>query len=127
METSQPPRRHVAILGASDNPDRYSHMLLRRLLAKGHAVYPVNPTLSTIDGLPVFKDVASLPPGVEVLTVYMNASRSEPLSDAILATGIPRVVFNPGAENQALQDRLEAKGAEVLEACSLVLLGMDRL
>lgn len=123
----QPPLRKVAILGASDKPDRYSHLLMCRLLAKGHEVYLVNPFLKTIEGKPVYKDVASLPPGLDVLTVYMNASRSEPLSEAIVASGIPKVVFNPGAENPALEHRLEAKGAQVLEACSLVLLGMDQL
>lgn len=127
MEPTKPPPRKVAILGASDKPDRYSHLLLRRLLAKGHAVYPVNPALSAIDGIPVYKDLASLPPGVEVLSVYMNAARSGPLSDAILASGIPKVVFNPGAENPALEGRLDAAGREAVEACSLVLLGMDRL
>ena len=127
MEPTKPQPRKVAILGASDKPDRYSHMLLRRLLDKGHEVYPVNPSLASIDGIPVYKDVASLPPGLDVLSIYMNASRSEPLSDAILATGIPKVVFNPGAENPALENRLEAAGQEAVEACSLVLLGMDQL
>lgn len=124
---SKSPRRKVAILGASDNPERYSNILFKRLLAKGHEVYPVHPTLDTLEGHKVWKDVQSLPPGVEVLSIYMRADRSEPLSDAILASGIPRVVFNPGAENPALEARLEAKGAEAMEACSLVLLGMDHL
>jgi predicted CoA-binding protein len=127
MSQAKPSRRKVAILGASDKPDRYSHMLLVRLRAKGHEVYPVNPSLSEIEGVKVYPDVASLPPGVDVLSVYMNASRSQPLSEAILATGIPKVVFNPGAENPALEERLKAKGAQPLEACSLVLLGMDQL
>jgi predicted CoA-binding protein len=120
-------RRKVAILGASDNPDRYSHLLMKRLLSKGHEVYPVNPFHSTIGGLPAFKDVPSLPPGIDVLSIYMNARRSDPLAEGILASGIPKVVFNPGAENPALESRLQAKGVDALEACSLVLLGMDQL
>ena len=127
MGQANPSRRKVAILGASDKEDRYSHMLLRRLRAKGHEVYPVNPFLSAIDGIRAYPDVASLPPGVDVLSVYMNARRSDPLAEGILASGIPKVVFNPGAENPDLAARLEAKGAETLEACSLVLLGMDQL
>lgn len=122
-----PPRRKVAILGASDKPDRYSYLLLRRLLAKGHDVYPVNPHLDSIDGVKVYKTVESLPPGLDVLTLYLNASRSAPLAGAILASGIPKVIFNPGAENPDLESRLESRGAQALEACSLVLLGMDQL
>ena len=117
----------VAILGASDKPDRYSNMLIKRLRAKGHSVYPVNPALKAIDGLPVVRSLAELPPGVEVLSVYMNASRSAELADAIVASRIPRVIFNPGAENPELERRLADSGVEVEEACSLVLSGLGHL
>ena len=127
MDSFKGIRRKIAILGASDKPGRYSHMLIRRLLDKGHQVFPVNPAFKAIDGIPVYPDLRSLPAGIEVLSIYMNAVRSDGLAEAILASGIPRVVFNPGAENPALQCRLAEKGAEVLEACSLVLSGMDQL
>ncbi|HLP40352.1 MAG TPA: CoA-binding protein [Fibrobacteria bacterium] len=120
-------QRKVAILGASDKPDRYAYVLMKRLLAQGHEVFPINPALESIEGHKVYPSVESLPPGVDVLTVYMNAGRSDSLADVILASGIPKVVFNPGAENPGLESRLEQKGAEAVEACSLVLLGMNRL
>ncbi len=117
----------VAVLGASDKPERYSNMLIKRLRGKGHEVFPVNPALPVIDGLPVFRKVEDLPAGVDVLSVYMNAQRSDAIADAILASGIPRVIFNPGAENEALAKRLQAKGIQVEEACSLVLSSLDQL
>jgi uncharacterized protein len=117
----------VAVLGASDNPDRYSHMLIKRLRGKGHQVFPINPGLASIGGLPVFRTLADLPEGVDVLSVYMNASRSDSLANAILDCGIPRVIFNPGAENDNLAQRLKDKGVEVEYACSLVLSSLDEL
>lgn len=117
----------VAILGASDKPDRYSHMLIKRLQGKGHTVYPVNPALKSIDGLPVYRSLAEVPPGADVLSVYMNAKRSSEIADAIVASGIPRVIFNPGAENPDLAGRLAAAGVEVEEACSLVLSGLGQI
>jgi uncharacterized protein len=117
----------VAILGASDKPDRYSNMLLKRLASKGHKLYPVNPALKTIDGIEVYPTLADLPPGIDVLTVYMNPMRSSALANAIEATGIPRVIFNPGAENEELSDRLTEAGVRVEEACSLVLSGLGHL
>jgi predicted CoA-binding protein len=120
-------KNKVAVLGASDKAERYSNLLIKRLRAKGHAVFPVNPALPAIDGLPVYRTLQDLPKGIDVLTVYMNAGRSDALAEAILASGIPRVIFNPGAENEGLAKRLRDKGFRVEEACSLVLSGIDRL
>jgi predicted CoA-binding protein len=120
-------RTKVAILGASNNSDRYSHMLLGRLRAKGHEVFPINPALKDIDGAAVYPNIEALPKGIDVLSVYMNAQRSDALAESLLASGIPKVIFNPGAENPDLQKRLEAKGIAVLEACSLVLSGIDQI
>lgn len=117
----------VAILGTSDKPDRYSNMLIKRLSAKGHTVYPINPALKAIDGLPVYRSLADVPAGAEVLSIYMNANRSSEIADAIVASGIPRVIFNPGAENPALAERLSAAGRDVEEACSLVLSGLGQI
>jgi uncharacterized protein len=117
----------VAVLGASVNPNRYSNMLIKRLLAKGHEVFPVNPAIQTIEGVRVYPNVESLPAGIDILSVYMRAERSDSLADSLLVCGIPKVIFNPGAENPAVQKRLEEKGVEVLEACSLVLSGLDQL
>jgi len=117
----------VAILGASDKPDRYSNMLIKRLRGKGHTVYPVNPALKAIDGLPVYRNLAEIPSGADVLSIYMNAKRSSEIADAIVRSGIPRVIFNPGAENPGLAERLAAAGVEVEDACSLVLSGLGQI
>lgn len=117
----------VAILGASNKPERYSNMLIKRLRGKGHQVFPINPAFKEIDGIPVYRSLAEIPSGIDVLSVYMNASRSDAIADAILASGIPRVIFNPGAENPRLAERLAAKGVQVEEACSLVLSGIGQL
>src|SRR3954470_22240064 len=93
----------IAVLGASVNPDRYSNLLIARLKGKGHEVFPINPAFKSIHGLPVYPTLEALPPGLDVLSIYMNAHRSDALADAIVACGIPKVIFNPGAENPELE------------------------
>ena len=45
--------KRVVVLGASNNPERYSNMAINRLLDNGHEVIPVHPTLERIGDLAV--------------------------------------------------------------------------
>jgi len=115
------PAQSVAVLGASDNPERYSHQAVLLLQEHGHRVLPVHPALETIAGLPVVKDLAALPP-VDTLTLYVGAARLPALTDEIIRLRPGRVIFNPGTESPELQAALTAAGIPWQEACTLVLL-----
>ncbi|HRX06926.1 MAG TPA: CoA-binding protein, partial [Kiritimatiellia bacterium] len=58
---------NVAILGASNKPERYSNQAVRLLAEKGHAVFPVHPALAEIDGHRVFKSLADIPEPVDTV------------------------------------------------------------
>lgn len=113
----------VAVIGASPKPERYSNRAIRLLREYGHAVLPVNPAQASIEGLPVTPSIAALPRGgVDTVTMYVSPAHSGDLLAPLLALAPRRVIFNPGAENPALEDGLRAAGIEVEEACTLVLL-----
>jgi uncharacterized protein len=112
----------VAILGASNKPDRYGYKALRRLLEYGHEVFPVHPTVDQIEGIPTYRSVDALPKGLDTLTVYVNSRVSSELAEKIVLLSPRRIIFNPGTENQELAKLLESKGIIVQEACTLVLL-----
>lgn len=116
----------VAILGASDKPDRYSYLALKELRDNGHTPLPVHPKLASIDGVPVQPSLDKLPKPIDTLTVYVSPDISNASEAQILNLRAKRVIFNPGTENPALEDKLRAQGAEVVEACTLVLLKTGR-
>jgi len=111
----------VAVLGASENPERYSHQAVLLLQAHGYRVLPVHPALREIAGLPVVASVAALPP-VDTLTLYIGAARLPAMAPEIVQAGPGRVIFNPGTESPELQAALDAAGIPWQEACTLVLL-----
>ena len=112
----------VAVLGASAKPQRYSNQAIRLLQAYGHTVLPVNPAQKIIEGLAVAATVDALPQTVDTVTMYVSPAHSTPLLAGLLALQPRRVIFNPGAENPALEKALAAAGIRVEEACTLVLL-----
>jgi len=113
---------NVAVLGASNKPDRYSFKAVRMLREKGHTPYPVHPVLAEVDGIPVWSSLEKIPEPIDTVTVYLSPRSQEAVAEALLNSGARRVIFNPGAENDELAGRLRQRGKEVLYACTLVLL-----
>ncbi len=114
---------NVAVLGASPKRDRYSNQAVRLLVEHGHDVVPVHPAHRSIEGLPAVARLDDLAPGsVDTVTMYVGSGRSASLGPALIRLAPRRVIFNPGAENPALEARLEEAGIEAVDACTLVLL-----
>ena len=113
---------NVAVVGASNKPERYSHQAVVLLAQKGHAVYPIHPALAEIDGHRVFKKLADVPVPVHTVTLYVSPALSGGLAGDLLAARPARVIFNPGTENPELEEKLAAAGIAVVQACTLVLL-----
>ncbi|MFA6506371.1 MAG: CoA-binding protein [Treponemataceae bacterium] len=123
MEASE---RVTAILGASDNPQRYAYKAMERLLEKGHRVVLVNPTLGPMKNLPVVKSLSEIAQPIDTVTVYLSAKRSTALAPDLLKLKPGRVVFNPGAENPELEKTLSGANIPWLHACTLVLLATGK-
>tara|TARA_Y100001970_G_C13942446_1_gene703900 strand:+ start:418 stop:786 length:369 start_codon:yes stop_codon:yes gene_type:complete len=115
-------KENVVILGASNNPNRYSHMALVQLLENGHNPILINPRLDSIDGFKCFPLLKNVEEEIDTLTIYVNPEISNSLSQEILALKVKRIIFNPGSENEALYEPLRKSGIEVIEACTLVML-----
>ena len=113
---------NVAILGASNKPERYSYQAVVLLAEKGHTVFPVHPAMAEIDGHATFKRLADIPSPRHTLTMYVSPAHSTGMADEIIAANPTRVLFNPGTENPALEEKLSGAGINVLRACTLVLL-----
>lgn len=114
-------KEKVAILGASKNPERYSYLALKMLQEYGHTVFPVNPGLNEIEGVPVTASLSDLK-GIDTVTLYMNPKNLEPHVDKIIKLKPRRVIFNPGTESREIESALQKAGIETLEACTLVML-----
>jgi hypothetical protein len=112
----------VVIVGASDNPERYSHRAQLLLKQHGHEVVPVHPKLAQIEGVPVVADLSAITGPVDTVTMYVGPAISAGLGDKLAALKPRRVIFNPGTENAVLEQQLSAAGIACEEACTLVLL-----
>ena len=114
--------KKTLVIGASQDPSRYSYLAINRLLTKGHEVVAIGNRGGSVQGIPIEK--ATVPPtDIDTITLYVNPQIQQQYYDYIFATKPKRVIFNPGTENEALESLLREKGIEATEACTLVMLG----
>ena len=113
---------NVAVLGASPKEERYSFKAVRMLKEYSYIPIPVHPAGHTVDGVSGLKSLSDINVEVDTLTVYVNSSISAQAYDEIIKLKPRRVIFNPGAENKELANKLNVNGIETIEACTLVML-----
>lgn len=87
--------RGVAVLGASSNPAKLSHGVLRNLITHGYPgpIYPVNPKGGEMLGLPVYPSVAEVPDPIDLAVIVLSAERTVEALAACGKRGIRAVVL----------------------------------
>ena len=111
----------VMVLGASDRPASYSHKAIQAVLANGHTVIPVNPKRKTVAGLECLPSPSAYSGHVDTVTVYVNPVNLRTILDEVLALRPGRVIFNPGTEDEQIEQLLSSGGIPVLRACTIVM------
>ena len=113
----------VAIVGASHKPERYSNQAIQKYRERGYTVWPVHPAGGVIDGLPVFRDLTTLPGRPDIVCMYVNPTAGLAMLEQIVACAPQVLWLNPGADGEPLASAARARGLKVMEACTLVVLG----
>ena len=117
----------VAILGASADRSKFGNKAVRAFLAKGYDVYPVNPKGGEVEGLPVYKSLAEIPADVKLdrISVYLPPAVGLKALPHIAARGCGELWLNPGTESDELVAAAEKQGLNVVQACSIVGIGVS--
>lgn len=118
MESSP---KKTLVIGASDNPARYSYLAINRLRAKGHPVVGIGIKKVKVSDVDIDTDKRPFK-DIDTVTLYLNPRRQMEYYDYILSLHPKRIIFNPGAENEELSELAKANGIQPQEACTLVLL-----
>jgi len=118
---------NVVVLGASNNPSRFSLLAIHNLLRAGHNVWPVGIKDIAIEGLDVITSHDPIDEHIDLITIYINSRHQPEWYDFILRTHPRKIIFNPGAENYELATMAQNFNIEVMEACTLVLISENDL
>jgi uncharacterized protein len=120
-ETLADPEATIAVVGATDNPQKYGSVIYKDLKRKGYRVYPVNPGRDTVDGDTAYATVADLPVAPDIIDLVVPAEVGVKVVRQALDVGYDRIWVQPGAESPELLRLLQESDAEyIADACIMV-------
>ncbi|WP_029430738.1 acetate--CoA ligase family protein [Blastococcus sp. URHD0036] len=118
----------VAIIGASTTPGKIGTRVVDNLLSNGYPgrVYPVNARGGEIAGLPVYRDIASLPEAPEVAYVLIPADAAVAAAQELAERGTAYIIVAAaGFAESGTEDgrRRELALREIAEATGTRIVG----
>jgi predicted CoA-binding protein len=116
-------KKYTLVLGASEKRERYSNKAIRMLLQNGHPIVAIGNKKGHVETIPIETEKIFWD-NIDTITLYLGILHQKEYYDYILNLKPKRIIFNPGTENDELQNLAEQNGIECLEACTLVLLSI---
>lgn len=108
--------RTIAMIGASDRPDRPSWGVMRFLQDHGYRVLPVNPQITGehVHGEYVWRDLSQIGEPIDVVDIFRNSAAAGEAVDQAIAAGAKAVWMQLGVINEDAAQRAEAAGLQVV-------------
>ena len=108
--------RTIALVGASDRPERASYGVMKFLQDQGYRVYPVNPRITGehVHGEYVWRELAQIGEAIDIVDIFRNSAEAGAVVDEAIAVGAKAVWMQLGVIDEAAAARAEVAGLKVV-------------
>jgi uncharacterized protein len=113
----------VAVIGASNNRDKFGNKALRAFENQGYTVVPINPTEKEVEGHTAYASVLDVPSTIDVATVYVPPRYGVRVMEQLAQKGVGKVFLNPGADGADVVNRARDLGLNAIRTCSIIAIG----
>ena len=114
--------KRTLVIGASENPARYSNMAIRSLRNHNHEVLALAKREGKVDDVNITTEFPD--EDIDTVSLYVGPQWQTEYYEKVLKLKPQRVIFNPGTENPEFENLLEENDIEAVEACTLVMLSI---
>ena len=94
-------QKKFAVVGATDNPQKYGNQIVKNLKSRGYEVYPVNPRLKELEGFRCYSTLADVPVKVDVVDFVVPPEATEEILRQCKKLKLNRIWLQPGSESEA--------------------------
>lgn len=114
-------KKKTLVIGASENPERYSNKAIKKLKQHEHPIVAVGLRSGEVEGVKISKEIAD-DTDINTVTMYVGAKHQASYFDIISKIKPERIILNPGTENKELENIAKDNNIEVVHGCTLVML-----
>ncbi|MBA3526734.1 MAG: CoA-binding protein [Sphingomonas sp.] len=118
--------RIIAMVGASDRPDRASYGVMKFLQGHGYRVIPVNPQITGehVHGEFVWRELGQIGEPIDIVDIFRRPEAAGDAVDEAIAVGARAVWMQLGVTNEEASARAEAAGLKVvMDRCPKIEIG----
>jgi predicted CoA-binding protein len=108
--------RTIAMIGASDRPDRASYGVMKFLQDHGYRVFPVNPQITGehVHGEFVWRELAQIGEAIDIVDIFRRSEMAGEAVDQAIFAGAKAVWMQLGVVNEEAAAKAEAAGLKVV-------------
>ena len=109
--------RTIAVVGASDRPDRASYGVMKFVQDRGYRTIPVNPRITGehVHGEFVWRELAQIGDPIDIVDIFRKSDDVGPVVDEAIAIGAKAIWMQLGISNADAAAKAEAAGLKVVE------------
>lgn len=115
----------IAIIGASNDRNKFGNKAVRAFRQQCYEVFPVNPKEEIVEGLRAYKSISEVPVRPQMISVYLPPPVLLKVLPDIAAKGCDELWLNPGTESDQVVAEAERLKLNVIQACSIVSVGVS--
>jgi len=122
IESLKDKNKSIALVGASNDPNKYGNKILLNLKSKGFNVIPVNTKEEEIDGSTAFKSVSDIKECPSIINFVVPPSVGMKITKDLVEKGYDNFWYQPGAESEEISNYLESKKKNYIDdQCIMVV------
>ncbi|MFR7591580.1 MAG: CoA-binding protein [Longibaculum sp.] len=111
---------HFAVVGVSENQEKYGYKIFKRLIERNKQVYGISPIYHEIDGYPIYSSLEDVEQPIDVVVFVVNKKYAYGYVDEMLGLGIHYAWMQPGTYDDELLEHMKSVGITPILACVLV-------
>ena len=112
----------IALIGASNDKNKYGNKILLDLISKKHKVVPINPKEEIIAGLKTYKNVSEMSEKPSIINFVVPPNIGLKITKDLVEGGYDNYWYQPGAESQEISNYLKSQNKNYIDdKCIMVV------